>query len=218
MRPGQDAPRDGDNFFTGVLGNEVGSKVSGGFWSAVGVTKKLAEKAKKVAEDKVAQAQNEGWVDALADTAKQGVGAAVDTTTWAAQRGVEAGKATYTYVNETGGKEMLSKTTEVLENTAKSSVAVAGSSIDWLSENVLKPPTGNEAALQGMSSGRMQGFGSDCPAAAQAVPAAAPPAQSSYHEDFYSSAPAAVAAPTVAASNTKPKADIWSDEAWDDWN
>merc|ERR1712224_853444 len=35
-------PRDGDDFFTGVLGSEVGSKVSGGFWTALGATKKLA--------------------------------------------------------------------------------------------------------------------------------------------------------------------------------
>lgn len=98
-RPSQAAPRDGDDFFSGVLGPEVGSKVAGGFWTAFDATKKLAEKAKKVAEDRVAQAHSEGWVDALTDTAKQVVGAAVETTTWAAQRGVEAGKTTYSYVN-----------------------------------------------------------------------------------------------------------------------
>jgi len=222
--------RDGDDFFTGMLGAEVGSKVSGGFWSAMSATKTLAEKAKKVAEERVTQAQNEGWVDAFADTAKQGVGVAVETTTWAAQRGVEAGKTSYTYVNEKGGMEILSKTTEVLAQTATSSAAVAGSGLDWFSENMLATKgsgEGNAAALQGMSSGRMQGFGSDCQTStAGQAPAVAAPSASSYHEhapldarqataDFYAS-PADAAAPS--ATPGAKKADIWSDEAWDDWN
>lgn len=125
----------------------------------------------------------------------------------------------------------MNKTTEALEKTAKSSVAVAGSSIDWFTEHMLQP-TGNESALQGMSTGRMQGFVSDCPfpvgAQAAPVPADSP---KSYHGEMApeprhalagdSSAPAAAAAtPSAAAgvSSAKAKADLWSDEAWDDWN
>jgi hypothetical protein len=202
-------PRDGDDFFTSVLGTEVGSKVSGGFWSAFAATKTLAGKAKEKAEERVKQAQTEGWVDAITDTAKQGVGAAVETSTWAAQRSLEAGKTTYSYMNEKGGSEMLSQTTEVFEKTAKSSVAVAGSSIDWLTERMLQP-AGNEAALQAMSSGRMQGFGSDCSPHAAAQASGAAPA--SYHGDVSADSMKQPSAPAA------PKADIWSDEAWDDWN
>lgn len=69
--PVQQAARDGDDFFTGMLGHEVGSKVSDGFWTAFSATKNIAKKAKDLATEKAAQAQNEGWMDVITDTAKQ---------------------------------------------------------------------------------------------------------------------------------------------------
>jgi ADP-ribosylation factor GTPase-activating protein 1 len=214
------APRDGDDFFTGVFGSEVGSKVSGGFWTALSATKKLADKAKKLAEDKVVQAQNEGWVDAVADTAKQGVNSAVDTTAWAAHRSVEAGKATYSYINEKGGQEVLNQTAEALEKTARTSVTAAGSGIEWFTEKVIPKPTGNEAALQGMSTGRMQGFGSDClPPSSPQVDVDTLDSRLADTEKSFAALGSGV--PSGSASSrgaATKKADIWNDEMWDDWN
>ena len=42
--------------------------------------------AEEFAEERVEQAKKEGLIDTVLDTAKQGVGAAVETTTWAAQK------------------------------------------------------------------------------------------------------------------------------------
>lgn len=175
-----------DDFLGGLLGPDVGSKVSTGVWSAVGFVGSLASKAKTIAENKVSQAQSEGWLDTALETAKQGVGAAVETTSWAAQRGVEAGKATYTYVNEGGGSQVLGKTSEVLGSTAKKSMNLMGSGVDWFSEQIGGLTQDQTATgLQNMSSGKMQGFGSDCPppspGAVRDAPAASASSQLPYH-------------------------------------
>lgn len=220
-----------DDFFAGFF-DQVGPKVSTGVWSAVGFAGKIAEKAKKLAEDKVAQAQNEGWLDTALDTAKQGVGAAVETTTWATNKGVEAGKATYTYVNEGGGKAVLGKTQEVLGNTAKTSITVVGTGVDWFNEQIgsLTQDQRTATGLQSMSTGKMQGFGSDCPISTSKPMdrESAPGASSShlsYHSDpgvDYSSKkpsfhgmPTGTPVETVATKNTK---DVWSDDDWGDWS
>lgn len=156
---GSDGPLKGaasgqEDFLSGLLGSEVGSKVSTSVWSAVGLVGSIANKAKTMAETKVQQAQEEKWLDSALETARQGVGAAV-----------EAGKATYTYVNENGGQAVLGKTAEVLNTTAKKSISLVGSGADWVSEQVatLGHDTTTATGLQALSSGRMQGFGSDCP-------------------------------------------------------
>merc|ERR1712194_991114 len=104
-------------------------------------------------------AHSEGWLDTTLDTARQGVASAVETTTWAAQKGAEATSSTYSYLNEGGTKDVLEKTTEAFGSTAKKSISLVGDSVDWLSSQVV--PQGSERGLANMSSGTMQGFGPD---------------------------------------------------------
>merc|ERR1711933_278993 len=124
-----------------------------------------------------------------------GVDAAVETTHWAAQRGVEASKQTITYVNEGGGKEILNKTGEAIGGAARNSMNAVGVGADWVVDHLAGTGAGNEnaAGLQSMSSGTMQGFGSDSPlprAEAQPGPhpslnypaSSAMPSRRSYHE------------------------------------
>lgn len=142
--------QDDPGILSGLLGPDAGEKVSTGVWTAVGMVGSLAGKAKAVAESKAAQAQEEGWLDTALDAARQGVDAAV-----------EAGKATYNFVQDGSGNQQ-----EVLGSTAKKSMSLATSGVDWIGEQIsgLTQDTKTAAGLQSMSSGTMQGFGSDCPA------------------------------------------------------
>lgn len=149
--------QDDPGIFSGLLGPDAGEKVSTGVWTAVGMVGSLAGKAKAIAESKAAQAQEEGWLDTALDAARQSVDAAV-----------EAGKATYNLVQDGNGNHQ-----EVLGITAKRSMSLATSGVDWigdqlagLSQEPLATPGScrTAAGLQSMSSGTMQGFGSDCPA------------------------------------------------------
>mmetsp|Transcript_15361 Transcript_15361/g.30242 ORF Transcript_15361/g.30242 Transcript_15361/m.30242 type:complete len:386 (+) Transcript_15361:81-1238(+) len=142
--------QDDPGILSGLLGPDAGEKVSTGVWTAVGMVGSLAGKAKAVAESKAAQAQEEGWLDTALDAARQGVDAAV-----------EAGKATYNFVQDGSGNHQ-----EVLGSTAKKSMSLATSGVDWIGEQIsgLTQDTKTAAGLQSMSSGTMQGFGSDCPA------------------------------------------------------
>lgn len=227
-----------DDFLSGILGPDVGSKVSTGVWSAVGLVGSLANKAKTIAEHKVQQAQQEGWLDKTLDAARQGVSSAV-----------EAGKATYSYVNENGGQAALGKTAEVLGSTAKRSISLVGSGADWLTEQISTQgqDTNTPGRLQAFSSGRMEGFGSDCPprsapsAAERAAGEAAPSSSSrpSYHSDPGPEVPPRKpstsagegADDVVLASGPRPSAargaqppppakaaDVWNDGDWGDWS
>lgn len=165
---------DSDDLFGSFLNSE--NKVAGIF----GMVGSLASKAKSFAAEKIEQAQTEGLVDALVDTVKTSVGAAVETTTWAATKGVEVTKNTYTYVNEGGGKAVLGRTSEVLGNVARSTTSVVGESVDWFGDQLGSGGSGgNASGLASLSSGKMQGFGSD----SASPPRASSSSNLSYHEE-----------------------------------
>jgi len=153
----------------------VGSKMSTGLWSTVGLVGSLAGRAKNAADSTVAQAQTEGWWDTALGAARQSVNSAVETTTWAAERSVEAVGAAVSHVKESDGKAILGKTSEVLDSTARKSLTAVESSVEWVTEQL-----GNlgvqdsRAGLSKMSSGTMQGFGSDFPPPSMASPTADP--------------------------------------------
>lgn len=223
-------PIPNDDLIGAVFGEEVGSKVSGGLWTALGAAKTIASKAKTFAETKKQQAQQEGWIDTVVGTAKQGVAVTVDTTQVLAQKGLEAGQATAALVNEGGGKAVIGKTTEA-----------AKTGVDWVADrlNALAQQGDQTAAgLQAMSSGRMEGFGSDnaAPASSAAAPATATPAglshmtqeavlaRRSYHEGGCDDRAAALQSMNAAGAGVdRPcspriaaaKAELWNDD--DDW-
>lgn len=237
-----------EDIFSAVLGTEVGTKVSSGLWSAVGAAKVWASKAKTFAEQKAEQAQTEGWVDTLAVTAKQGASVTVQATTWAAAKSVEAGKATVTYMEDGGGQKILGKTQEVVGNTAQKSAQILSTGVDWFSEQLGGHAQGGvrtASALERMSTGRMQGFGSDCPPSSQGGSQPSPSASAassrpisgrSYHDecveppiparqpaDPTSATTAQAGAPATSpgartAESAKAKADMWNDDGWGDWS
>eukprot|EP00929_Paragymnodinium_shiwhaense_P062227 TRINITY_DN31066_c0_g1_i1.p1 TRINITY_DN31066_c0_g1~~TRINITY_DN31066_c0_g1_i1.p1 ORF type:complete len:427 (-),score=113.76 TRINITY_DN31066_c0_g1_i1:30-1310(-) len=151
-----------DDGLSNLLGGDIGSKIGSGLWGAVGSVKKMANKSKSFVDSKVAQAQDEGLLDALVDTAKQSASAvshSVGKGVEAAQRDMEATKTLMTDADA-----LQNKTSEAFNNVAKS----IGTSADWISGQItggLNVVAGggrdSSAALQGMSSGQMQGFGSD---------------------------------------------------------
>mmetsp|Transcript_43334 Transcript_43334/g.136998 ORF Transcript_43334/g.136998 Transcript_43334/m.136998 type:complete len:209 (-) Transcript_43334:321-947(-) len=159
---------ENEDFLSGV-----GSKMSTGLWSTVGLVGSLAGRAKNAADSTVAQAQTEGWWDTALGAARQSVNSAVETTTWAAERSVEAVGAAVSHVKESDGKAILGKTSEVLDSTARKSMTAVESSVEWVTEQL-----GNlgvqdsRAGLSKMSSGTMQGFGSDFPPPSMASPTA----------------------------------------------
>lgn len=197
----------------GDVGQDLTSKVSGGLWSTLGTAKELAGRAKTFAAHKVTQAQNEGWLDTAIDTAKLSVGAAVETTHWAAQKGLENGKK---YIDDAGGGGVSME-----------------SSINWINAQLGGSVQGDGAAegLQRLSTGKMHGFGSDSffsqneGAAPLAVRSAA-----SYHLDDGDLWPASkVGANSIqghlatvdaapAKQKTKPSVSVWDDEDWGDWS
>eukprot|EP00927_Polykrikos_kofoidii_P005210 TRINITY_DN12080_c0_g1_i1.p1 TRINITY_DN12080_c0_g1~~TRINITY_DN12080_c0_g1_i1.p1 ORF type:complete len:482 (+),score=80.96 TRINITY_DN12080_c0_g1_i1:63-1448(+) len=229
-----------EDFLSGILGAEATSKVSTGMWGAVGTVRGFASKSKSFVETKVAKAQQDGWVDTVVDVAKQGASVAVDTSAWAAHRGVEAGKTTITYVNEGGGKQAISKTGEALGGAARTSLAVINSGADWVSDQLVGSTHGkdNAAGLQKMSTGKMQGFGSDCAMPGNAARAGQEPSvgggsQVSEPTMEFSPAPSTTdtaVLPTLTPSTTdevrasapmasNPKAaQIWNADEWGEWN
>lgn len=145
----------------------------------------------------------------------------------------EAAEKTISFVNEGGGKAALDKTTEVIGTTARTSVALAGTGIDWVANQIgMQGPgagAGNAQHLQGLSTGTMEGFGSDgAHPEAKAVGANSGPAPAyatSYHDASPMPAPpgGAIMQPAalggVAASPPPVKAvDLWNDEDWGEWH
>jgi len=178
--------QDDPGILSGLLGPDAGEKVSTGVWTAVGLVGSLAGKAKAIAESKAAQAQEEGWLDTALDAARQGVDAAV-----------EVGKATYNFVQDGSGNQQE-----------------ATSGVDWIGEQLsgLTQDTRTAAGLQSMSSGTMQGFGSDCPAVVakrQDCPAVVAKRPDEvidvWNDRDWEPAP-------------RTKTDIWSDKDFGDWN
>jgi len=199
----------------------VGSKVQDGVKGALTVAKTLANKSKSYLEEKAQKAQSDGWVDTVVDTAKEGVGTAV-----------EVGKQTITYVNDGGGKVVLNKTSEALGGAARQGISALGTSADWVVEQLANAGTNgkdNAAGLQLMSTGRMQGFGSDSLPAAAATQAFA---SGTYRGDAEvatdgalpnSSGDAAKAASLSGGGAVRPtrataaaKAALWNDDDWND--
>merc|ERR1712137_443477 len=202
--------RDGDAL-GGDVGYDLTARVSGGLWSTFGTAKELAGRAKTFAANKVTQAQNEGWLDAAIDTAKLGVGAAVETTHWAAQKGLENGKR---YIDDAGGGGVSME-----------------SSINWLNAQLGGSAQGDGAAagLQRLSTGKMQGFGSDSFFSQSEGPAPlAVRSAASYHLDDgdlwpvskvgTNSIPGHQATVDVAPVQQRVTRSVWDDEDWGDWS
>eukprot|EP00401_Gymnodinium_catenatum_P041821 CAMPEP_0117598692 /NCGR_PEP_ID=MMETSP0784-20121206/75541_1 /TAXON_ID=39447 /ORGANISM="" /LENGTH=406 /DNA_ID=CAMNT_0005401177 /DNA_START=22 /DNA_END=1243 /DNA_ORIENTATION=+ len=218
---GANGDRAEDDPIWALLGGEVGSKVQDGVKGALTVAKTLANKSKSYLEEKAQKAQSDGWVDTVVDTAKEGVGTAV-----------EVGKQTITYVNDGGGKVVLNKTSEALGGAARQGISALGTSADWVVEQLANAGTNgkdNAAGLQLMSTGRMQGFGSDSLPAAAATQAFA---SGTYRGDAEvatdgalpnSSGDAAKAASLSGGGAVRPtrataaaKAALWNDDDWND--
>mmetsp|Transcript_27938 Transcript_27938/g.64472 ORF Transcript_27938/g.64472 Transcript_27938/m.64472 type:complete len:525 (-) Transcript_27938:8-1582(-) len=136
---GRDDKRD--DFLSSLVGDDVSRKVSGKLnasWRAVG---SFAGMAKTFTEKKVQQAKDERWLDVALTATKQGVGTAVETTQWAATKGVEAGRATYSYVQEGGGK--------ALGSTAKGATQFVGNIVDGFSETLTEARGGGSSPETG---------------------------------------------------------------------
>eukprot|EP00811_Abedinium_folium_P002863 NODE_12633_length_1213_cov_2.510129.p1 GENE.NODE_12633_length_1213_cov_2.510129~~NODE_12633_length_1213_cov_2.510129.p1 ORF type:complete len:351 (-),score=107.10 NODE_12633_length_1213_cov_2.510129:160-1062(-) len=192
---GAENRRNADDFISGVLGQDVSTKVADGLLSALGAAKCAAGIAKEYAESRVAQAQTEGWLDTAMDTAKQAT---------------EAGKR---IVSDGTGKAVVDKTTEVL--------GALGEQLGGVS-----PKKDSAEGLARLSTGRMQGFGSDSFFAAQDATRQQVTGPPSYHQPPAGPAwaellPAAVpqAAPVPAAravAKSRSAVDIFDDDSWEE--
>lgn len=206
-----EAPQGANKNFLGFLDKSVGQQVSGKLWGAVGAVESWAGKAKAAVGDTVAQAQKEGFLESALGSVQQ------------------ASSATRSFVSDGGGKQILGKTTDAIGETARSSMTLVNSGVGWVSQQLetLAHNGGNSAALQGMSSGQMQGFGSDSVSVPKIAPEAAGASQSAtesrppYHEDM---------GPDLASQSTRPEApvrpqheppqalkNLWEDDNWDEW-
>eukprot|EP00441_Pelagodinium_beii_P021053 CAMPEP_0197668100 /NCGR_PEP_ID=MMETSP1338-20131121/68254_1 /TAXON_ID=43686 ORGANISM="Pelagodinium beii, Strain RCC1491" /NCGR_SAMPLE_ID=MMETSP1338 /ASSEMBLY_ACC=CAM_ASM_000754 /LENGTH=291 /DNA_ID=CAMNT_0043247457 /DNA_START=117 /DNA_END=989 /DNA_ORIENTATION=+ len=198
----------GQESLQSILGQPLPAQASGGLWNAVNLVGDLANKAKVAIEEKVNDAQKEGWVESVLDSAKQ-----------VTQR------------------DVLEKTTEAIGTTAKTSISLVGSGVDWVSQQLGNlSETGNASSLHKMSSGNMQGFGSESlvsnlapsantnAASSSSVKSQAAVATSqdrpSYHEDMGPELPSKQPSTTSIYPESAPSKavlDLWGADDWDEW-
>lgn len=195
------------------MGAQLHEGISAGFWGAVGFASKLSSAVKTHAQNAAQKAHEDGWVDSVTNTASAAGG-------WVADKS----RAT---VNAVTDEQFLSNAGNHVYNAASTVGSVAKSGVDtasgWIGDTVAgEEPQSTERgdhaanALAGMSTGQMQGFGSDAMPPQSSGPQQAVPSQNG---TFEARAPNFAAAPAQAAPPAKVnKANIFDDDDWGDWN
>eukprot|EP00928_Gymnodinium_smaydae_P091549 TRINITY_DN75269_c0_g1_i1.p1 TRINITY_DN75269_c0_g1~~TRINITY_DN75269_c0_g1_i1.p1 ORF type:complete len:422 (+),score=38.46 TRINITY_DN75269_c0_g1_i1:66-1331(+) len=129
------------------------SHVSGKIWDSVGAVTHFAENSRSYLNAKRAEALQHGWLDTVVSTTTNVVGTVIESSTRVTQTDARAS-------SDDDKANIFHRTSELLGGTAR----VMVESADWLADSLRDASSGGQnkaVRLQQMSSGKMQGFGSE---------------------------------------------------------